>query len=195
MISIVLVNGFQSTHPHGVRLNTELVTWQAVLFQSTHPHGVRQITFNALSKDEGFNPRTHTGCDSVSDSINVKVRRFNPRTHTGCDMQESKGFILQRVSIHAPTRGATPTLARRGFTELSFNPRTHTGCDLCKLSQLRAFQVSIHAPTRGATLLNALSNTEQMFQSTHPHGVRPDTRGIKTPWSSFNPRTHTGCDK
>ena len=33
-----------------------------------------------------------------------------------------------------------------------------------------------------------------MFQSTHPHGVRPIS--LKKSWriKSFNPRTHTGCD-
>ena len=37
--------------------------------------------------------------------------------------------------------------------------------------------------------------TLSKFQSTHPHGVRPMT--IKRRWRklSFNPRTHTGCDK
>ena len=33
-----------------------------------------------------------------------------------------------------------------------------------------------------------------MFQSTHPHGVRP-LRGVSQKgWCCFNPRTHTGCD-
>ena len=32
------------------------------------------------------------------------------------------------------------------------------------------------------------------FQSTHPHGVRP-LRGVSQKgWCCFNPRTHTGCD-
>ena len=33
-----------------------------------------------------------------------------------------------------------------------------------------------------------------MFQSTHPHGVRPLTSDISKLTTSFNPRTHTGCD-
>ena len=32
------------------------------------------------------------------------------------------------------------------------------------------------------------------FQSTHPHGVRPDVLPVLTQAQSFNPRTHTGCD-
>ena len=100
-----------------------------------------------------------------------------------------------RVSIHAPTRGATQ----------------------CRLQHQRIWLVSIHAPTRGATssaLRNIsvsafqsthphgvrLTKTEVLrqyrtFQSTHPHGVRHSLRkrdgGLP---KSFNPRTHTGCD-
>ena len=55
------------------------------------------------------------------------------------------------VSIHAPTRGATSLLARSAFALTGFNPRTHTGCD---------------ANERGQPQTNFL------FQSTHPHGVR-----------------------
>ena len=78
-----------------------------------------------------------------------------------------------------------------------FNPRTHTGCDESSPQQ--------HARHR-------------LFQSTHPHGVRhtelvtwqavlevsihAPTRGAtsfattsSTPCDSFNPRTHTGCDR
>ena len=76
---------------------------------------------------------------------------FNPRTHTGCD---SRVRLVtgrpSKVSIHAPTRGATkPTTL--GFKFLS---------------------VSIHAPTRGATNNVHHGLYVEMFQSTHPHGVR-----------------------
>ena len=82
---------------------------------------------------------------------------------------------LCKVSIHAPTRGATvlPFLAPP--------PPIH---------------VSIHAPTRGATIIPfAPTRRWRGFQSTHPHGVR---QGYCTCFScfgkGFNPRTHTGCD-
>ena len=54
------------------------------------------------------------------------------------------------VSIHAPTRGATEDT---GHTY-------HKGL------------VSIHAPTRGATDFFQISLLPNMFQSTHPRGVR-----------------------
>ena len=99
-----------------------------------------------------------------------------------------------RVSIHAPTRGATQ----------------------CRLQHQRIWLVSIHAPTRGATssaLRNIsvsafqsthphgvrLTKTEVLrqyrtFQSTHPHGVRPLYPISEGTYKGFNPRTHTGCD-
>ena len=121
---------------------------------------------------------------------------FNPRTHTGCDRFDDIEPISTKVSIHAPTRGATP----------QSNKST------------RRTLVSIHAPTRGATpIVGAKSSVCFRFQSTHPHGVRQGlsnnsrvprfvsihapTRGAthsskrgRTIESSFNPRTHTGCD-
>ena len=79
---------------------------------------------------------------------------------------------------------------------MCFNPRTHTGCDVSLAWLVTGSGVSIHAPTRGATDNNEDNSFLGEFQSTHPHGVRRHTKtiinkGIK----SFNPRTHTGCDK
>ena len=58
------------------------------------------------------------------------------------------------VSIHAPTWGAT---------QARLNP--------CIL-----YIVSIHAPTWGATPELSCPDTATLFQSTHPHGVRPNVQ-------------------
>jgi len=55
------------------------------------------------------------------------------------------------VSIHAPLRGATKTTLIFLTTISCFNPRTPAGCDL---------------------LFGARQATNQLFQSTHPCGVR-----------------------
>ena len=77
-------------------------------------------------------------------------------------------------------------------------------------------RVSIHAPAWGATLQGREMDNQQTFQSTHPHGVRPDTHysrkngrmfqsthphGVRpervqafTSIVGFNPRTRMGCD-
>ena len=78
-----------------------------------------------------------------------------------------------RVSIHAPTWGATE------LPEEFVNYMT----------------VSIHAPTWGATQQANGKRAACRFQSTHPHGVRPIiavTRVLVC--ACFNPRTHMGCD-
>ena len=141
---------FQSTHPRGVRhrrpprhsfiLSFNPRTHEGCdsfvvdgaykdVFQSTHPRGVRPRTPNRCIRYSCFNPRTHEGCDQGEVQKPTVEERFNPRTHEGCDSQCGTQLQRQSVSIHAPTRGATP--GRRCMTYgCSFNPRTHEGCDL-----------------------------------------------------------------
>ena len=163
-----------------------------------------------------FNPRTHVGCDThgtsyattslefqsthprgvrlLSNVTNLNIKHFNPRTHVGCDRPNLMAERLRRISIHAPTWGATEktvTLSNpkrfqsthpRGVRlsgniekqlRPNFNPRTHVGCDSSKQTQV---------------------STQRAFQSTHPRGVRlcPYSYCFHTPY--FNPRTHVGCD-
>ena len=98
---------FQSTHPHGVRRWTIALSLHKILFQSTHPHGVRQGYFSVRSRLQGFNPRTHMGCDRQTISQMLWASCFNPRTHMGCDFQQGFAYGREGVSIHAPTWGAT----------------------------------------------------------------------------------------
>ena len=147
------------------------------------------------------------------------------------------GFRL--VSIHAPAWGATWLMAQRLTSSTCFNPRTRMGCDTLwrwsgcgRLVSIHApawgataasddmtcnVKVSIHAPAWGATVWNNDAYIVDMFQSTHPHGVRrshiiterkisgfqsthphgvrPKTFSIKYEFvKSFNPRTRMGCD-
>ena len=79
------------------------------LFQSTHPRGVRLgrliLPYFLL---QYFNPRTHEGCD-------------------GRSLYYPKPYL--KISIHAPTRGATYLGAEQNIYTEDFNPRTHEGCD------------------------------------------------------------------
>ncbi len=146
------------------------------MFQSTHPHGVRPCSSTHRHQRLCFNPRTRTGCDIISSWIrNIGsefqsthphgVRHhpfsfcnpclcFNPRTRTGCD-----GWFLWSV--------------RRNFC---FNPRTRTGCDQSYKIEIDCADVSIHAPARGATPIIRRVEMAELFQSTHPHGVRHSAR-------------------
>jgi len=58
------------------------------------------------------------------------------------------------------------------FKNISFNPRTRTGCDDIPVEFTGPIQVSIHAPARGATVYRVSIALLDLFQSTHPHGVR-----------------------
>ena len=122
---------------------------------------------------QSFNPRTHEGCDSIQFIRNLKTVRFNPRTHEGCDSFLTALTCICKVSIHAPTRGATGCSSIFHRTLFCFNPRTHEGCDLYfVISTLRftCFNPRTHEgcdlPSRAALA------APTMFQSTHPRGVR-----------------------
>ena len=58
---------------------------------------------------------------------------------------------LSKISIHAPTRGATIILTLKAVGFSYFNPRAHEGRDGAVREILINPPISIHAPTRGAT--------------------------------------------
>ena len=60
-----------------------------VKFQSTHPRRVRQVSCIIQYR---------------------RCRSFNPRTHEGCDSVTNEELDAIEVSIHAPTKGATPSI-------------------------------------------------------------------------------------
>ena len=62
-----------------------------------------------------------------------------------------------------------------------------------KACALQMFQSTHPHGVRPLSVIHALAGP--MFQSTHPHGVRLYGKSEKKPVKScFNPRTHTGCD-
>ena len=166
---------FQSTHPHGVRHTFLFCTQNPKGFNPRTHTGCDRIMLITWLVKASFNPRTHTGCDKSAFLIccaltpfqsthphgvrrfscfarHRKRQGFNPRTHTGCDQKKEIKSTEKRVSIHAPTRGATSSVIVMIASKPCFNPRTHTGCD----TQNQQKFLRLYA-----------------FQSTHPHGVRP----------------------
>ena len=143
------------------------------MFQSTHPRGVRQegcISYHAMRQFQSTHPRgvRHAIFGHISFTI--------------------------RVSIHAPTRGATHSIAsilsislfqsthprgvRHELPRLLVRPKkfqsTHPrGVRLYHSFEFKHTIVSIHAPTRGATFRTCQLSHTSGFQSTHPRGVRP----------------------
>ena len=123
-----------------------------LLFQSTLPQGERLRSLLRVCCNLDFNPRSHKGSDSFLMAIT----------------------ILNWISIHAPTRGATfifltynsqskfqstlPQGERPSYHTILhliiyFNPRSHKGSDHNGFLYYLVVVISIHAPTRGATLI------------------------------------------
>ena len=123
-----------------------------------------------------FNPRTHTGCDNCLLCGHVPISVFQSTHPHGVRRAIVQNIMIHlTVSIHAPTRGATRRPCRAPRLHLSFNPRTHTGCDKnpCNTDTIAGVFQSTHP--HGVRPQNQLrAEIEQMFQSTHPHGVRPN---------------------
>ena len=90
-------------------VTSQLARITELYFVSIHTpiQGVTGVGEGSQASPVCFNPHTHTGCDSGSESLVGDKRSFNPHTHTGCD-------LLDLFSVKA-------------FQ--GFNPHTHTGCD------------------------------------------------------------------
>ena len=80
----------------------------------------------------------------------------------------------EKVSIHAPVKGATAPCGRPWQRGGCFNPRTREGCDYGDVVGVEDIKkVSIHAPVKGATMTRSSSKPSP---------------------TCFNPRTREGCD-
>ena len=142
---------FQSTHPHGVRLNVPSALCNICLFQSTHPHGVRRVqTFITIMvlQFQSTHPHgvRHTSYQIIvmPTCVSIHAPAWGATSIPAGRQRQSK------VSIHAPAWGATSSLALalhssqfqsthphgvrpkirlRVRISLGFNPRTRMGCD------------------------------------------------------------------
>ena len=157
-----------------MRLFWSYLIVRCVQFQSTHPHGVRQATLIHWRFGLAFqSTHPHGVRQRLAYPLGV-ARGFNPRTRTGCDLPELAIAAGQLVSIHAPARGATRHLS------LTFL--------ICP--------VSIHAPARGATYGTAGNPQIQQVSIHAPaRGATGRPPVSATTFTSFNPRTRTGCDR
>ena len=121
---------------------------------------------------------------------------FNPRSHEGSDSEDRINIYQVNISIHAPTRGATPVSTPIPGIHCIFQstlPRGERLEEKILSEELQKFQstlprgerpncfdhcqgemdISIHAPTRGATVFSFL---------------------LKDAEKDFNPRSHEGSD-
>ena len=173
-------------------------TSQLAMFQPTRPRGARRAaSFRPPTSTNRFNPRAHAGRDLSQAEALLEAPQFQPTRPRGARPSWRRRFLaFDRVSTHAPTRGATCALARlpvraevsthaptRGATPRnrrrcrgcrSFNPRAHAGRDPSSI-QHPAFAL--------------------WFQPTRPRGARhADPSSTYVVRASFNPRAHAGRD-
>ena len=115
----------------------------------------------------------------------------------GATLRQRKRQRQRQVSIHAPTRGATNNPYISISIIFGFNSRAHKGRDISNLFFLTVKSlVSIHAPTRGATKISFKSKSFLSFQFTRPQGARLHVSAFQyRPIASFNSRAHKGRDQ
>ena len=120
---------------------------------------------------------------------------FNPRTHVGCDLLDFERRSLQLLFQSTHPRRVRLEKVVDVIDKMQFQSthprRVRLSCgfyDGC----LEMFQ-STH-PRRVRLERVYYEATLFLFQSTHPRRVRRSKALASYIHSSFNPRTHVGCD-
>ena len=86
--------------------------------------------------------------------------------------------VIVKVSIHAPTQGATlPAIQAENFFEVSIHAPTQ-GATVPNSHAATSTFVSIHAPTQGATLFSIATPVPVLFQSTRPRRARRESSSV-----------------
>ena len=140
-----------------------------------------------------FNPRAHTGRDTILLSLNSPISVSIHAPIRGATRKQFTNHLILRFQSTRPYGARHASCAFRGpwqcfnprahtgrdflptvsfSNSSSFNPRAHTGRDGAFSLTLASIAVSIHAPIRGAT--------------------KTKSKPIFT--AGFNPRAHTGRD-
>ena len=99
---------FQSTPPHGGRLDFETITGQNFMFQSTPPHGGRHLFGTGYP-------------------FTLLFQSTPP--HGGRRALHERFRQIPCVSIHAPAWGATYVFPQKSDGLKRFNPRPRMGGD------------------------------------------------------------------
>ena len=142
--------GFNSRAHEGRDLDYVRANLDDWAFQFTRPRGARPDTETGEISANGFNSRAHEGRDEKPSRPRFSKGSFNSRAHEGRDRGQGRRDADGRVSIHAPTRGATEVYVELAKA-VGFQFTRPRGARLVRQALEFAAIVSIHAPTRGAT--------------------------------------------
>ncbi len=170
-IGIIL---FQSTRPRRARQKHLEKQFKPGMFQSTRPRRARQPSAGLAVSHflfQSTRPRRARQARKVTLFGCVKFQSTRPRRARRKSIQYNLPEL--RVSIHAPTQGATRIEVSYASLSICFNPRAHAGRDIKNVLSRKIFNVSIHAPTQGATEAQTLDvDYMRQFQSTRPRRAR-----------------------
>ena len=180
---------FQSTLLQEERRMITVLKWLPYLFQSTLLQEERLRIHTEAWCLRNFNPRSYKRSDHVNWTLTEESTYFNPRSYKRSDDLKNKMAETGKISIHAPTRGATLWIlnhsARSKFQSTLLQEERQciwfpeekkkifqsTLLQEERLAYLMDFNyrdyISIHAPTRGATR-TVKNNIKELliFQST-----------------------------
>ncbi len=145
-----------------------------VLFQSTHPRGVRRPFLQHAVEIFVVSIHAPAGgatAQAFCDYQNQRVSIHAPAG--GATIDDMGRSRWSAVSIHAPAGGATLGHLRVHCQYVCFNPRTRGGCDEARSAEYTKIQVFQSTHPRGVRREDNLAGlTCNLFQSTHPRGVR-----------------------
>ena len=175
LFKVCIRNVFQSTHPHGVRLDEPHSVINQFLFQSTHPHGVRQTP--SKHRLQLYSVSIHAPTWGATYILVIGTRHIytfqsthphgvRPSPYDSAphiilfQSTHPHGVRLTKKSVKTDLwefQSTHPHGVRRSTSSYTqpmkrFNPRTHMGCDFIsgRMTVITS-SVSIHAPTWGAT--------------------------------------------
>ena len=120
---------FQSTFPREERPYYTIVRIQVLQFQSTLPREERHMTVQLHPHRRRFQSTLPREERPSLYLLGAHLHNFNPRSHERSDSQQSELITMLRISIHAPTRGATQVVVARVIYRFNFNPRSHERSD------------------------------------------------------------------
>ena len=144
---------------------------------------------------QNFNPRSYKRSDWFLMLLLQKIRNFNPRSYKRSDLNGSKLEYKWRISIHAPTRGATTVISDQAPSLLfqsTLLQEERRKFHAHRYNRCRWFQSTLLQEER----LNLWGNSilMQLFQSTLLQEERPSSGSSSVISSNFNPRSYKRSD-
>ena len=127
----VSLNKFQSTLPQRERRNNQCVRGSCKCISIHTPTKGATLLGGALGiAGIDFNPHSHKGSDFEYKNHVFRMTNFNPHSHKGSDSgDKAVKTILNGISIHTPTKGATSNSGSSKSGKKNFNPHSHKGSD------------------------------------------------------------------